>query len=219
MEKATAGRTTSTAHTASAGRQGPAGQAGPGQRAFGGQAGFAGHAGLCGQIGFDGALGWGGHAGGAACGAVTARAAICGRPYAPGRPAPVLGEKWIPPDGRCLASARRFVRDVAADWEAAQDVPEVAELLASELVTNAITHGAQGVPAASTIRISVCRERELIVVEVHDSCFALPRPRRAGDLDIGGRGLAIVRTFAHGWGWTPTPYGKSVWFQLLAWPP
>lgn len=133
------------------------------------------------------------------------------------RQVPVLGERCLPRDVRCVASARRFVRDVATDWAAAGDVPEVAELLASELITNALTHGSVGVPPASTIRITVSRERELLAVDVHDSCSALPRPRPAGQLDLHGRGLAIVETFAHCWGWAPTPYGKSVWFQLLAW--
>jgi anti-sigma regulatory factor (Ser/Thr protein kinase) len=134
------------------------------------------------------------------------------------RRVPVLGEKRLPRDVRCVASARRFVRDVATDWGAAGDVPEVAELLASELITNALTHGSAGVPQGSTIRITVSREGGLLAVDVHDSCSALPRPCPAGQLDLNGRGLAIVETFSHCWGWAPTPYGKTVWFQLLAWP-
>ncbi|MFG1864794.1 ATP-binding protein [Microbispora bryophytorum] len=55
-------------------------------------------------------------------------------------------------------------------------------------------------------------------VVVHDPCPALPRLRAADSLDAYGRGLAIVQAFSHHWGWAPTPYGKSVWFQLLAWP-
>ncbi|MEU0566163.1 ATP-binding protein [Nonomuraea sp. NPDC005983] len=117
-----------------------------------------------------------------------------------------------------MASARRFVRDVAADWDAGPDIPEVAELPTSELVTNALAHTPTGAPAVSAIRVSVSREQELIVVDVHDACVALPRLRRASHLDIRGRGLAIVQTFSHDWGWILTPYGKSVWFQLVAWP-
>jgi hypothetical protein len=26
------------------------------------------------------------------------------------------------------------------------------------------------------------------------------------------------RPYSHNWGWSITPYGKSVWFQLIAWP-
>lgn len=135
----------------------------------------------------------------------------------PERVGPVLGEKWIPRDPHCLASVRRFVRDVAADWAATEDVQEIVELLASELVTNAITHGSVGVPDTSTVRVTVSRDRDLLVVDVHDSCSALPRPRQAGDYDLRGRGLAIVQMFSHRWGWELTPYGKTVWFQLLAW--
>lgn len=135
----------------------------------------------------------------------------------PERLGPMLGEKWMPCDPRCLASARRFVRDVAADWGVAEDVPELAELLASELVTNAIIHGSAGVSPTNTVRVSISRERELLVVHVHDTCHELPQPRQAGDLDLRGRGLAIVQMFSHGWGWERTPYGKFVWFQLVAW--
>ncbi|GGP01579.1 ATP-binding protein [Nonomuraea glycinis] len=147
--------------------------------------------------------------------ALSARAALAECRYAPDRLVPVLGEKWIPCERRRLPSARRFVRDVAADWGAAVDVPEVAELLVSELVTNALTHGAAGTHA---IRVTVSREEELLVVDVHDTCPVLPRLRLASPLDLSGRGLAIVQTFSHDWGWTVTPYGKSVWFQLIAWP-
>jgi hypothetical protein len=153
--------------------------------------------------------------------AIAARTVLAEYRYTPDRLVPVLGEKWLPRDIRCVASARRFVKDVATDWNAAGDVPEVAELLASELVTNALVHGTTGIgaaSAASTVRVTVSRENDLLVVDVHDPCPALPRLRRAGALDPYGRGLAIVQACSHHWGWTLTPYGKSVWFQLLAWP-
>ncbi|MEU7916205.1 ATP-binding protein [Microbispora bryophytorum] len=138
--------------------------------------------------------------------------------YTPDRLVPVLGEKRLPRDIRCVTSARRFVRDVAFDWNAAEDVPEVAELLASELITNALTHGTTGASATSTVRVTVSREQDLLVVDVHDPCPALPRLRHAGALALHGRGLAIVQAFSDHWGWALTPYGKSVWFQLVAWP-
>lgn len=129
-----------------------------------------------------------------------------------------LGEKWIPHARESVASVRRFVRDVAADWNAAEDIPEIAELLASELTANAVAYGAAAIPAASAIRITVGRERDLMIVEVHDSCTVPPRRRWATHLETSGRGLAIVQNLSHNWGWTLTPYGKSVWFQLVAWP-
>ncbi|GGO78158.1 ATP-binding protein [Nonomuraea cavernae] len=145
--------------------------------------------------------------------ALKARTALAEHRPVPDRLLPVLGDRWIPRADRCLSSARRFVRDVALDWQAGQDVAEVAELLVSELVTNAITHGGAG-----AVRVSVLRERELMVVDVHDSCPTLPCLRLAGRFDVGGRGLAIVQTLSHDWGWTVAQHGKSVWFQLIAWP-
>ncbi|WP_326642460.1 ATP-binding protein [Streptosporangium sp. NBC_01755] len=129
-----------------------------------------------------------------------------------------LGEKWIPRDPRNVASARRFVRDLAADWNAAEDVPEIAELLASELVTNAIAYGSADVSDASPIRITVSGEKDLLTVDVYDSCIEIPRMKQPDDLETSGRGLAIVQDLSHNWGWTLNPYGKSVWFQLVAWP-
>ncbi|MEU4540488.1 ATP-binding protein [Streptosporangium sp. NPDC023825] len=55
-------------------------------------------------------------------------------------------------------------------------------------------------------------------MDVHDACIAVPRLRRTGDLEISGRGLAIVQDLSRNWGWTLTPCGKSVWFQPTAWP-
>ncbi|WP_329084150.1 MULTISPECIES: ATP-binding protein [unclassified Streptosporangium] len=129
-----------------------------------------------------------------------------------------LGEKWIPREPRAVASARRFVHDVAADWNATGDIPEIAELLASELVTNAIAYGSTDTSVETPIRITVSGEKQLLTVDVYDSCIAIPRLRRADDLETTGRGLAIVQNLSRNWGWTLNPYGKSVWFQLLAWP-
>jgi anti-sigma regulatory factor (Ser/Thr protein kinase) len=131
----------------------------------------------------------------------------------------LLGQKWIPGDEKCVASARRFVRDIALDWNAAEDVPAIAELLTSEVVTNALVHGVLHLPGRSTVRIAVGRDGPLMTVDVYDSCIAIPHMRTADSTETSGRGLAIVETLAHKWGWNVHRQGKSVWFQLTAWPP
>ncbi|MEW9548009.1 ATP-binding protein [Nonomuraea sp. NPDC050783] len=121
----------------------------------------------------------------------------------------ILGERWMPPDPRCVAPIRRFVHDLVADWGADGTACGTAELLVSELATNALPHA----PA----RIVVIREERLLTVEVHDRCQEPPLPQ-AGDVwDDGGRGLGIVARLAYDWGWTPVPAGKAVWFRLAAW--
>ncbi|GII85451.1 hypothetical protein Ssi03_34410 [Sphaerisporangium siamense] len=131
---------------------------------------------------------------------------------------PLLGQKWIPADEKCIASARRFVRDVALDWKAADKVPAVAELLTSEVVTNALVHGMKALPVSSTIRIAVRRDGSLMTVEVYDSCVTIPRMRSAESMETSGRGLAIVQALACKWGWILHHHGKTVWFHLTAWP-
>ncbi|MDF5756467.1 ATP-binding protein [Spongiactinospora sp. TRM90649] len=127
----------------------------------------------------------------------------------------VLAEKWIPRDPACVASVRRFAYDTATDWAVADDIPDVAALLVSELATNAFTH----VPMAGPVRITLAREAELLIVEVHDPSTEIPRVTASADLAAeSGRGLTIVHNLAHNWGWTLTPTGKCVWFDLLAWP-
>ncbi|GGL16819.1 hypothetical protein Sme01_71190 [Sphaerisporangium melleum] len=151
-------------------------------------------------------------------GAIEASRTAQDHAYGPGTPLVLLGQKWIPRDRKCVASARRFVRDIALDWAATGDTVETVELLTSEVVTNALTHGAVAQPATS-VRITVGRDGGLMTVDVYDSCVAIPEPRYADFGATSGRGLAIVECLSRKWGWTLHPYGKSVWFQLAAWIP
>ncbi|GII79783.1 hypothetical protein Sru01_47650 [Sphaerisporangium rufum] len=130
----------------------------------------------------------------------------------------LLAQKWIPHERARVGSVRRFVRDTALDWRAAAEVADIAELLASEVVTNALVHGGRDAPAASSVRVSVTRDGELMTVAVRDRCPLPPHRREPGSLESSGRGLAIVAALAYAWGWAPHHLGKSVWFQLVAWP-
>ena len=108
------------------------------------------------------------------------------------------------------ATARRFVADEAACLPA--EVVSDAELLVSELVTNAVVHGR----SAITLRVNV--DPPGIGVAVHDrgedTVEVTPEP--PDPETSGGRGLLIVRTLATAWGVTPSdpPPGKTVWFRL-----
>jgi len=108
-----------------------------------------------------------------------------------------------------LTSARRarmLVRRRLRRWGLAELIP-TAELLASELVTNAVRY-AQG-----AIALRLVREGGL-VCEVLDESAALPRLRQAGDDDERGRGLQVVSQLSQRWGARRTPTGKAVWCEL-----
>ncbi len=91
-------------------------------------------------------------------------------------------------------------------WGLADLIP-VAELLVSELVTNAVRY-AQG-----PIGLRLVLENGLIC-EVFDDSAALPRLRYPGVEDERGRGLQVVSQMAQRWGARRTPSGKVVWCEL-----
>jgi serine phosphatase RsbU (regulator of sigma subunit) len=108
-----------------------------------------------------------------------------------------------------LTSARRarmLVRRRLKRWGLAELIP-TAELLASELVTNAVRY------SLGSIALRLVREGGL-VCEVFDDSAALPRLRHASDEDERGRGLQVVSQLSQHWGARRTLSGKVVWCEL-----
>ena len=85
---------------------------------------------------------------------------------------------------------------------------DVATVLTSELVNNAVLH----VVGSSSLRI--VRRTESIRVEVDDSSSSPPILERPDDSAEHGRGIFLVATMADGWGHELHDGGKSVWFEL-----
>jgi sodium/proline symporter len=80
------------------------------------------------------------------------------------------------------------------------------ELIVSELAANAIRHG------CGPIHLRLIRD-DTLICEVSDGSGTVPRPRRAGGTDEGGRGLALVARLADRWGHRRTANGKVVWTE------
>jgi anti-sigma regulatory factor (Ser/Thr protein kinase) len=90
---------------------------------------------------------------------------------------------------------------------------EIALLITSELVTNAVLHG------AGQIQLSVACEGDLLEVDVTDGGSSAVRFRDATDpLAESGRGLEVVNALADRWGVRSLQEapGKVVWFQMRA---
>jgi len=114
---------------------------------------------------------------------------------------------WTLPSELTSASrARSLIRRPLRRWGLAELQP-TAELLVSELVTNAVRY-AQG-----KIGLRLILERGL-VCEVLDESAALPRLRHPDDSDERGRGLQVVSQLAQRWGARRAAAGKIVWFEL-----
>ena len=110
------------------------------------------------------------------------------------------------------AEARGQVRVAIRDWKIPVD-PDIAILLASDLITNAIMHG-----AGATITVAIRCSRGHLRIDVYDQSRSRPPGM---DLPAGtdtGRGLVLVAALSTEWGSFRTPAGKAMYFTL-AFPP
>jgi PAS domain S-box-containing protein len=111
----------------------------------------------------------------------------------------------LPADPSAVARVRQQVAMLLTDWGLA-DMAFVTELVASELLTNAIRH------ARSPIQLRLIHDRGLIC-EVSDGSSTAPHLRRAREFDEGGRGLLLVSQLTQRWGSRQTPQGKTIWAE------
>lgn len=112
-------------------------------------------------------------------------------------------------DPAAVGLAREFVRGCIRDW-GAEDPEDVASLVVSELVTNALQH------ATSPITLFVARRLDRIVLTVQDGSDALAEVELPGPLDEDGRGMLLVESLTRAWGERPVQDGKGkrVWAEV-----
>jgi hypothetical protein len=106
------------------------------------------------------------------------------------------------------AEARSQVHAAIRDWKVPVD-PDIAILLTSDLVTNAIVHG-----EGDTITLAIRCPRGHLRIDVYDK--SRYRPVGANDLVYAGtgRGLVLVAALSADWGSFRTPAGKALYFTL-----
>ncbi|ALV31953.1 SpoIIE family protein phosphatase [Streptomyces sp. CdTB01] len=122
-----------------------------------------------------------------------------------------LQQHVAPGDPEALTEARHMIRAAVRAWGAKDRADEI-ELVADELITNALMH-TEG-SAILTLRVLTSSERRLRV-EVEDSSSALPRRREAGYSGVSGRGLLLVDLLTDVWGVEARGGGKCVWCEFL----
>jgi anti-sigma regulatory factor (Ser/Thr protein kinase) len=107
-----------------------------------------------------------------------------------------------------VSLARSRVRAAICAWGAHVD-PDVAVLLTSELVTNAIRHQPD-----ETVTLAITCSRDQLRVDVHDTSRYWPVLVDAPADAETGWGLMLVATLSAEWGVYRTPAGKAVYFTL-----
>jgi anti-sigma regulatory factor (Ser/Thr protein kinase) len=113
----------------------------------------------------------------------------------------------FPPDLDSLQEARAFVSDKLAGAGVDMDV---AVLLTSELVTNAVAH------AHTRYSVVVDSEPGAARVEVWDGDHHSPKVSTPAAYAERGRGMMLVTVLASAWGVDQVRDGKRVWFELPA---
>lgn len=118
-------------------------------------------------------------------------------------------EVSVAAEPRSASVVRRFLRDTLTNWDASA-YSDAAELVLTELVTNAVLH------AKTDIVVRVDLGRGGLRLEVMDRSPRQPIARHYSSEATTGRGLALVDAVAERWGVQPDGDGKMVWAELAA---
>jgi anti-sigma regulatory factor (Ser/Thr protein kinase) len=124
----------------------------------------------------------------------------------------------LPPVPESARAARQFTVSCLRKWRLDALISDAA-LIASELVTNAISHGSRrdGDEAAGYVELTWSYQVSRVICVITDRA-AEPPVMTPVDADIdteSGHGLQIVAALAAAWGWTMLGTGeKAVWAAL-----
>lgn len=121
--------------------------------------------------------------------------------------------------------ARRHTADILRRWRIPDVVIETANLIVSELTTNAVRHpadnesqstGYSSLSVVGTFTLALQLTGTGLLVQVADRDPRPPVRRQVGEEATGGRGLFLVSEMANRWGYYPTTAGgKVVWSELV----
>lgn len=131
------------------------------------------------------------------------------RPAAAGARQTPLGRWTLAASNRAPAEARRLLRQAVAPAGLSDSLVETMELLATELVTNAVLHGRSDVGLELHLNGAVR-------VAVSDENSRIPHPVENDPDALDGRGLLLVSGLSSAWGVEERPIGKAVWFEVCA---
>ena len=126
---------------------------------------------------------------------------------------PALVHAWwhFDPDPHAPGDARGHVRRVCRRWQIDDEAREAAEIVVTELVTNAVEH------AESAAVVEVERRPSSFRLTVRDyDLSVVPQAHLPDPTSPRGRGLAMVAAVARDWGVEPHDDGKTIWAEMAA---
>jgi len=105
--------------------------------------------------------------------------------------------------------ARSWLYEAMQVWDL-DDPKLLADVLTSELVTNAVRHS-----GSANLLLRLIWELGRLRVEVEDDGGGTVRVEPADPRGGHGYGLVLVDELSDAWGWEPTASGKRVWFEIV----
>jgi anti-sigma regulatory factor (Ser/Thr protein kinase) len=123
----------------------------------------------------------------------------------------------LPPSPESVKTGRDFTRATLGDWGMSA-LADLAELVVSELVTNALRHGIPAVRKLGeqqVVRLRLLAQAPFVMCMVTDPERAIPVLRDADPAAESGRGLTVVEACCVRWGWHLLDEGGKVVWALL----
>ncbi len=152
-----------------------------------------------------------------------------GRPAPPGQlrppgllPVAVAGPRGIAAravgiEPESPRAAREFARETLLSWDMSAAFQDTA-VVVSELVTNALCHGARvvaGEMAPGQVELSLWHRASHLVCAVTDPSAEPPVLRQPDPGSEAGRGLHVVQALATTWGWAMLGFHRKVVWAAL----
>jgi len=120
-------------------------------------------------------------------------------------------------DPESVKTGRDFTRVTLGLW-GMDKLTDVAELVISELLTNAVRHGvpsARSTVSQHCVRLRLLAQAPFVMCMVADPGRDIPVPRDFDPDAESGRGLSVVEACCVRWGWHLVDEGGKVVWALL----
>lgn len=123
-----------------------------------------------------------------------------------------MGALQVRHEPASAAVVRRQIRADLVELDVAAESTDMALLVATELVGNAVRHSTPSRDGMLNVQWDL--DADTLTIQVSDSSPQMPRRRQPTADQPDGRGLGIIEALAESWGAEAVQGGKRVWAKV-----